>query len=174
MKAPNLRFLSMLACALVSASFGGIAAGQTPPAANNQANTVIGANVELSTGASAMMSGDWQRGIELTQSGITGVLTPEDRAAALANICAGYAALKQFKKGMEFCEQSLRIDANNWRAWQNHAACNLGLGKIEESLQDIQRGLQLNPDSDALQKTLAIARDYEKQQRERLQHLLES
>jgi hypothetical protein len=41
-------------------------------------------------------------------------------------------------------------------------------------LQDIQRGLQLNPDSDALQKTLAMARDYERQRRERLQHLLES
>lgn len=174
MKAPSLKFLSVLACALANAGFAGIAAGETPPAPNNQANTVIGANVELSNGAAAMMSGDWQRGIELTQSAITGVLTPEDRAAALANICAGYAALKQFKKAMEFCEQSLRIDASNWRAWQNHAACNLGLGKIEESLQDIQRGLQLNPDSDALQKTLAIARDYEKQQRERLQHLLES
>jgi hypothetical protein len=48
------------------------------------------------------------------------------------------------------------------------------LGKIEESLRDIQRGLQLNPDSDSLQKTLAIARDHEKRQQERMRHLLES
>ena len=141
---------------------------------SNQSSTVLGANVALSDGAAAMMSGDWQRGIDLTLGGITEVLSPQDRAAALANVCAGYAALKQFQKGVGFCDRSLQIDTNNWRAWQNRAACNLGLGKIEESLQDIQHGLQLNPDSDALQKTLAIARDYEKQQRERLQHLLES
>lgn len=161
-----------LTCVACTVATPAMVRAQTPP--ENQATTVIGANPDLSEGAAAMMSGDWQRGIDLTQAAITGVLTPGDRAAALANLCAGYAALKQYEKGIDFCSQSLQIDANNWRAWQNHAACNLGLGKIEESLQDIQRGLQLNPDSDALQKTLAIARDQEQQQRERLLHLLES
>ena len=164
---------SALTCVACTVATPSTARAQAQPM-DNQATTVIGANPDLSSGAAAMMSGDWQRGIDLTEAAITGVLAPEDRAAALANICAGYAALKQYAKGIDFCNQSLQIDANNWRAWQNHAACNLGLGKIEESLQDIQRGLQLNPDSDALQKTLAIARDQEKQQRERLQRLLES
>ena len=68
----------------------------------------------------------------------------------------------------------LRSADDNWRTWQNRAAANLGLGKIEESLRDIQRGLQINPDSDSLQKTLAIARDHEKLQQERMRHLLES
>lgn len=148
----------------------------TPGLAQNAAhsNTTIGANAMLSEGAAALVSGDWQRGIDLTRTGLSQAVSQEDRAAGLANMCAGHAALRQFDKGLEYCNQSLAIAAGNWRAWQNRAACHLGLGKIEESLRDLQRGLEINPDSDTLQKTLAIAREYEKQQQERLQHLLES
>lgn len=139
-----------------------------------QSNTVLGAIIMLSDGATALMNGDWERGVQLTQMGLSTAISQEDRAAAYANLCAGYAALKKYQRALENCDQSLAIFEGNWRAWQNRAAANLGLGKIEESLRDVQRGLQLNPDSDALQKTLAIARDYEKLQQERMQHLLES
>jgi tetratricopeptide (TPR) repeat protein len=140
----------------------------------SSSNTVIGANAMLSEGAAALLSGNWQRGLELTQIGLGQAVSQEDRAAGLANMCAGHAALRQFAKGLEYCNQSLAISDDNWRTWQNRAACYLGLGRIEESLRDLQRGLEINPDSDALQKTLAIAREYEKLQQERLQHLLES
>jgi tetratricopeptide (TPR) repeat protein len=149
------------------------AAARTEPSPAH-ANTVIGANAMLSDGAAAMMSGDWERGVELTQMGLNGALSQTDRAAAYANLCAGYAALKKYERALENCDQSLAIYDGNWRAWQNRAAAHLGLGKIEESLRDIQRGLQLNPDSEDLQKTLAIARDHEKLQQERMRHLVES
>jgi tetratricopeptide (TPR) repeat protein len=138
------------------------------------ASTVIGPNVLLADGATALMNGHWERGVELTQMGLTFAISQEDRASALANLCAGYTALKKYQRALESCDQSLAISADNWRTWQNRAAANLGLDKIEESLQDIQRGLQLNPDSDALQKTLAIARHKEKLKEERMRHLLES
>lgn len=141
---------------------------------DSHSNTVLGANAMLSDGAAALMSGDWERGIQLTQMGLSTAISQEDRAAAFANLCAGFAALKKYERALESCDQSLAIFDGNWRAWQNRAAANLGMGKIEESLRDVQRGLQLNPDSDALQKTLAIARGYEKLQQERVEHLLES
>ena len=106
--------------------------------------------------------------------GLTFAISQQDRASGLANLCAGFAALKQYQRALEHCDQSISIASDNWRTWQNRAAAHLGLGKIEESLQDIQRGLQFNPDSDSLQKTLAIARDHEKLQQERMRHLLES
>jgi len=146
-------------------------AAETPAASSN---TVIGLNVMLADGAEALMRGDWQRGIQLTQMGLTFAVTQQDRASALANLCAGFAALKQYQRALEHCDQSIELVSDNWRTWQNRAAANLGLGKIEESLRDIQRGLQLNPDSDSLQKTLAIARGQEKLQQERMRHLLES
>ena len=146
-------------------------AAETPAASSN---TVIGPNVMLADGAEALMRGDWQRGIQLTQMGLTFAVTQQDRASALANLCAGFAALKQYQRALEHCDQSIELVSDNWRTWQNRAAANLGLGRIEESLRDIQRGLQLNPDSDSLQKTLAIARGQEKLQQERMRHLLES
>jgi hypothetical protein len=67
-------------------------AAETPAASSN---TVIGPNVMLADGAEALMRGDWQRGIQLTQMGLTFAVTQQDRASALANLCAGFAALKQ-------------------------------------------------------------------------------
>jgi tetratricopeptide (TPR) repeat protein len=170
MKTSNTRAAAWLLAGLV----GGAALPCAAQDANPGANTVIGSNVLLAEGSAALMSGDWQRGIDLTHLGLASTVSRNDQAAGLANLCAGYAELKQFAKALEFCDQSIEVMENNWRAWQNRAACHLGLGKVEDALQDIQRGLQLNPDSDALQKTLSIARDYEKLQQERMQHLLES
>jgi tetratricopeptide (TPR) repeat protein len=137
-------------------------------------NTVIGPNVLLADGAAALMNGEWERGVQLTQMGLGTAVTQQDRAAAFANLCAGYAAMKKYELALQNCDRSIAIVETNWRAWQNRAAANLGLGRIDESLKDIQRGLQLNPDSEDLQKTLAIARGQEKLQQERMRHLLES
>ena len=41
-------------------------------------------------------------------------------------------------------------------------------------MRDIQQGLAINPDSQELQKTLAIARGRERLQQEQLDNLLES
>lgn len=138
------------------------------------ASTVIGANAMLSDGAQAMMSGDWERGVQLTQLGLNETISESDRAAAYANLCAGYTALKRYERALEHCNRSLALSEENWRAWQNRAAALLGLGKVEESIRDIQRGLQINPDSEDLQKTLAIARGYERLEQERLKRLVES
>ena len=156
---------------LLSAALLPSASAETPAASSN---TVIGPNVMLADGAEALMRGDWQRGVQLTQMGLTFAISQQDRASALANLCAGFAALKQYQRALEHCDQSIALVNDNWRTWQNRAAANLGLGKVEDSLRDIQRGLQINPDSDSLQKTLAIARDHEKLQQERMRHLLES
>jgi tetratricopeptide (TPR) repeat protein len=158
----------------LAALIGNAAVAQTTESYTAHSSTVIGANAMLSDGASALMQGDWERGIQLTQLGLASPLSKEDRASALANLCAGHAALKQYKRALEYCDQSIAIASDNWRTWQNRAAAHLGLGEVESSLDDIQKGLRLNPDSDSLQKTLAIARDYEKLQSERIQHLLES
>jgi tetratricopeptide (TPR) repeat protein len=157
--------------AALAVTLPSLALAETPASSSN---TVIGPNVMLADGAEALMRGDWDRGIQLTQMGLTFAMSQQDKASALANLCAGFAALKQYKRALEHCDQSLQISDDNWRTWQNRAAANLGLGKIEESLRDIQRGLQINPDSDSLQKTLAIARDHERLQQERMRHLLES
>jgi tetratricopeptide (TPR) repeat protein len=137
-------------------------------------STVIGTDPMLAEGAAAMLRGDWQRGIELTQAGLGSTVSVSDRAAALANLCAAHASLKQFEKALVFCNESIALQDGKWQTWQNRAACHLGVGNIEEALRDLERGLTLNPDADSLQKTLTILRDREKLQQERLRNLVES
>jgi tetratricopeptide (TPR) repeat protein len=171
-KRPHLRrILAALPSAAALAIFCFEAEAAEAPSG---ASTVIGANAMLSDGAQAMMSGDWERGVQLTQLGLHETISESDRASAHANLCAGYTALKNYERALENCNQSIALFDGNWRAWQNRAAAYLGLGKIEESIRDIQRGLQLNPDSEDLQKTLAIAREYEKLRQERMRRLVES
>ena len=172
MMRPHLR--RILTAALLSGAALASVHIETLAEGSPGASTVIGANPMLSDGAQAMMSGDWERGVQLTQLGLNETVSESDRASAYANLCAGYAALKKYERALENCNKSIALFDRNWRAWQNRAAAHLGLGKIEESIRDIQRGLQLNPESEDLQKTLAIARDYEKLHQERMRRLVES
>ena len=73
-----------------------------------ESNTVIGPNVMLADGAEALMRGDWQRGIQLTQMGLTFAVTQQDRASA-SRIYAGFAALKQYQRALEHCDQSIEL-----------------------------------------------------------------
>lgn len=148
--------------------------GATAMAQSAMSSTVIGSNILLAEGANALSAGDWQRGVQLTELGLAAVVSRNDRAVGLANLCAGYAGMKQFAKALALCNESIELDNGNWRTWQNRAACHLGLGKVEESLRDVQRGLDLNPDAESLQQTLAIIRQHERAQQDRLQQLLES
>jgi hypothetical protein len=161
---------------LVVFVLGGMIQPGRPAAMESSANssTVIGSNVLLVEGANALSGGDWKRGIQLTELGLASAISQDDRAAALANLCAGYAALKEFGRALKLCDSSIELQDYNWRTWQNRAACHLGLGQIEESLDDVQRGLELNPGAESLQQTLEIIRQHEKLHQERLQQLLES
>ena len=145
---------------------------ETPAASSN---TVIGPNVMLADGAEALMRGDWERGVQLTQMGLTFAISQQDRASATRQPVRRFRGAQAVSARARALRSSRsQLESDNWRTWQNRAAANLGLGKVEDSLRDIQRGLQINPDSDSLQKTLAIARDQEKLQQERMRHLLES
>ena len=85
---PSLLFLSTLTLAMP--------AGR-PASAQDTANaTVLGTNAQLADGTDAMLRGDWQQGIQLTLQGLSATISVSDRAAALANLCAAHAALKQF------------------------------------------------------------------------------
>lgn len=162
-----LTLLATLGCALSCLK----SLAEAPPPG---ARTVLGANAMLADGSLALLNGQWEKGIQLTLIGLGEPVSNADRAAGYANLCAGYIALKKYERALESCDRSLAIATTNWRAWQNRAAANLSMGRIEESMRDIERGLAINPDSQELQKTLAIARGREKLQQQQLRALVES
>jgi tetratricopeptide (TPR) repeat protein len=163
-----LTLLAALASALVCTD----TLAEAPPPTGSR--TVLGHNAMLADGSLALLNRQWEKGIDLTVMGLKDPASKEDRAAGYANLCAAYIALKQYERALENCDQSLAITNTNWRAWQNRAAANLQLGRIDDSLRDLERGLAINPSAPALQETLAIAREREKLQRQQLRALVES
>ena len=121
-----------------------------------------------------LLNRQWEKGIHLTLIGLKEAVSNDDRAAGYANLCAAYIALKQYERALENCDRSIAIAETNWRAWQNRAAAKLKLGRIDDSMRDIERGLAINPKAQALQETLEIAREWEKLQRQQLRALVES
>lgn len=162
-----LTLLAALASALVCTD----TLAEAPPSGSR---LVLGHNALLADGSLALLNRQWEKGIDLTLMGLKEPVSNEDRAAGYANLCAAYIALKQYERALDHCDRSLTIADTNWRAWQNRAAANLQLGRIDDSLRDIERGLAINPDASALQETLAIAREREKLQRQQLRALVES
>jgi tetratricopeptide (TPR) repeat protein len=160
----------MLLAALASA----LVFKDTLAEAPSGSRTVLGHNAMLADGSLALMNRQWERGIDLTLMGLKEPVSNEDRAAGYANLCAAYIALKQYERAIENCDQSIAIANTNWRAWQNRAAANLQLGRIDDSMRDIERGLAINPDAPELQQTLAIAREREKLQHQQLRALVAS
>lgn len=124
--------------------------------------SVYGTNPYLSDGATALMLGNYERGVELTREGLKEILTTEERVTMLSNLCAGYVGLKEFDTAIVYCNRSLELDPDNWRALQNRAAAHAGIGQIGKALSDVEHGLELNPGSDSLKLTLSIVREQAK------------
>jgi tetratricopeptide (TPR) repeat protein len=167
-----IRAALTLLAALASAFLCKDTLAEAPPPTGS--HTVLGRNALLADGSHALLNRQWEKGIDLTEMGLKGVISNEDRAAGYANLCAAHIALKQFERALDYCNQSIAIDTTNWRAWQNRAAANLSLGRVDDSLRDIERGLAINPDAPELQQTLVIARGRERLQQQQLRALVES
>ena len=139
------------------ALFLAIALPAAASAAEPSSAFVLGTSNQLLTdGATALEAGRYERGIRLTLAGLDRPNNPEDEAAGYANLCAGYAALKRWKKALPHCDRSLVIDARNWRALNNRAAVHAGLRDYDHAMADVTAALQLAPDSPLLQKSLQI------------------
>lgn len=118
--------------------------------------TIGGAAQQLNLGAEALRRRDYREGIALTLEGLSIPNPPRDIAAAHANLCAGYAALKEFELALQACNRSLALDRGNWRTWNNRAAVHLGRGHHHLALADVQAGLAIAPNSQTLRQTRAI------------------
>ncbi|HZF25380.1 MAG TPA: tetratricopeptide repeat protein [Steroidobacteraceae bacterium] len=133
------------------------ASADTPPAPQvGGSMTVVGANELLSAGADELQRGNYEQGVALTLQGLDRPNSREDRAAGLANLCAGYVGLRKYELALAKCSESLELNGANWRTWNNRAAAYLGKGMLEAALSDVQAGLQLSPQSGTLKKTKQI------------------
>ncbi len=132
-------------------------------------------NRELADGSALLERGDVQRGLRLTQSGLqSATLSREERAAGESNLCGAYAALRNWDTALTHCLVSIELDPNNWRAYNNRAACYVGRGEYDRALADVETALGLAPGSATLKLSLQIVLDHRRVSRDQAQRARKS
>jgi len=111
--------------------------------------TIIGAGNEfLSAGAFAIRMSQYDEGIRLTELGLTRYQPNQaDRAAALSNLCAAFAAKGEPNVALGYCTESLSIDTRNWRAYNNRAYAYYLKGMYSEATFDLDAAAAINPEA---------------------------
>ena len=102
-------------------------------------------NEYLAAGAEALLAKQYDDGIRLTILGLERPTRPRDRADALSNLCAAYAAKREPAIAIDYCNQSLEIESENWHAYSNRAYAYYLSLKFKEADDDLDRALALNP-----------------------------
>lgn len=129
--------------------------------------TVIGPrNADLYNGANLIKSGNAtgdleliRRGTELTLQGLTYADGREEEEKGLSNLCAGYIILKELDKAINYCDLAVKRNPENWHAYSNRALAFVFKKDYVSAKRDIDRGLQLNPDSRILLRVQALYLD---------------
>lgn len=121
------------------------------PAGRDSASssTVIGVTHPLLvTGTNKIRHGDYDEGIRLLRQGLEQESPiARDRAAALSNLCAAYAAKKMPDAAIEQCTDSLAISSKNWRAYSNRAYAYWLKGLYVEARRDVEAAIALSPEA---------------------------
>lgn len=118
--------------------------------------TYLGVDPNLVAGVEALERGRYRDGVEYTRAGLGAAVSQDHRAAALSNLCAGYAGLRQYDLAIVHCSEALGIEPENWHALNNRAIAYLGKGQLRLARRDVLAGLELHPDSDTLKRVAAL------------------
>src|ERR1700733_3717300 len=121
-----------------------------------------GGNTFLAEGSLALQEGRIADGIRLTQEGLKDESDPREAAAGHSNLCGGYALLRDWAHALEQCNMAIELNRTDWQAFNNRAAVYAGLGQFELALADVRAGLELDPKSSILQKSLAVVEHNQK------------
>jgi tetratricopeptide (TPR) repeat protein len=122
-----------------------------------EAKTVVGpSNVWLAEGASALLAGDAEEGIRLTNVGLKSAMGKRDKVAGLSNLCAGYAMLGLWQTALKYCDQAIDLNDRHWRAYSNRALVYINLGRFADAEADIVKGEQLAPNSGKVKSVRAM------------------
>lgn len=110
--------------------------------------TVLGVGNEyLSAGAEAIRAKQYDDGIRLTKLGLERPSSPRDKAGALSNLCAAYAAKGEWDLAIKHCTESLQIDDGNWRAYNNRSYAYYLKGRYRQADADLKKAIAINPNA---------------------------
>lgn len=114
----------------------------------SQPGVVLGADKYLSAGAAALRQGRFDEAIRLTTHGLErSAIDPLDRAAGLANLCAAHVSKEEPDAAIPYCDESLRINDGNWRAYSVRARAYLLKGMYRQARIDNDAAAAISPDA---------------------------
>jgi tetratricopeptide (TPR) repeat protein len=126
------------------------AAAQVEDRAQNR--TVIGMNEFLAAGAEEIRVGKYDEGIRLTNLGLMEAPSVAERAAALSNLCAAYAAKGKPDEAIDYCTQSIALKDHNWRAYSNRSYAFYLKGQYKKAHEDLEIAASINPEARQIAK----------------------
>jgi tetratricopeptide (TPR) repeat protein len=133
-------------CTVVSAAAFG--QGRFDPLDRPESRAAVGVRNEfLLAGSQALVAKQYEEGIRLTKLGLELATAPRDRAAALSNLCAAYAAQNEPDIALDYCTESIAINDRNWRAYSNRAYAYYLQRKFDEADRDLDVALLINPNA---------------------------
>ena len=138
----------------------GVALGDDQSSANDDIRTVLGPrNPPLQDGAQALLDGDAEEGIRLTEIGLEAALGRRERQAGLSNLCAGHLMLEQYDTAIEYCDTAIEENENNWRARCNRALIYVYTGRFDEARADLERAEAIAPYANSVKEVRGILLD---------------
>ncbi len=133
---------------VATAAWGQLSQVQDPTRPMADSRTVLGVGNEyLAAGAEAIRSKQYDDGIRLTKLGLERPASPHDRAGALSNLCAAYAAKGEWDLAIQRCTESLKINDENWRAYNNRSYAYYLKGRYRQADADLKKALAINPNA---------------------------
>jgi tetratricopeptide (TPR) repeat protein len=76
----------------------------------------------------------------------------------MSNLCAGFAGTREYDLALTHCSAAIQINDRNWQAYNNRALTHLRLGHLKAAQHDIDRGLEINPESGQLKRVQKLVR----------------
>ncbi|WP_417468357.1 hypothetical protein [Maricaulis sp.] len=145
----------ILATALIAGATAGAQAqscdAEPQFAAHRTANSGVRAQYN------AVTRGEWRQVIHFGEEIANSGAAPGQRAAALSNLCAGYAATGEFELAIEACDAALELRDDAWRAMNNRGVAHWLAGDRAAAIADFNAAAALAGDEDEVRANLSLA-----------------
>lgn len=104
-----------------------------------ESKTVLGpSNLPLKEGADALLYGDAEEGIRLTEIGLQRANSAREKQTGYSNLCAGYLMLEKYQDALANCDRVLAQNPEHWRARSNRALAYIKLKDYERAEADLE------------------------------------
>lgn len=122
-------------------------------------NALEPVNAELAAGRDAIVSGQVEEGIRLTERALKYETRPREQRIGMINLCAAYGILGNYAVAITFCDSVLAQTDEYWQAYANRSLAYIFLDRLSEAEADLQKAEIIAPSEPRLEIIRTLLRD---------------